>query len=165
MKSKIGEENIDSRKRFTTGSEMLLCLQRAWSSYLRAAIIRGVKSVDVYKTSARIMCFNGAEARATDWPSPAFKPPEPHLRKFVWGVNTIQYIYIYIYEKKIYFSKTWNLKTILQWRRKARREGYTRRSRDGQTRRLDETVNATQQDCATRAQPSSLTSRQRYATE
>ena len=35
--------------------EEVLWLQRAWSSYLRAAVIRGVKSVDVYKTPARII--------------------------------------------------------------------------------------------------------------
>ena len=33
---------------------MLLWLQRAWSSYLRAAVIRAVKRVDVNKTPARI---------------------------------------------------------------------------------------------------------------
>ena len=43
---------------------MLLWLQRAWSSYLRAAVIRRVKSVDVYKTSARIIFCTAAEARA-----------------------------------------------------------------------------------------------------
>ena len=45
---------------------MLLWLQRAWSSYLRAAVIRGVKSVDAYKTSARIILvrrLRGARGR------------------------------------------------------------------------------------------------------
>ena len=42
----------------------VLWLQRAWSSDLRAAVIRDVKNVDVYKTFARnIIC---ASSETTD---------------------------------------------------------------------------------------------------
>ena len=56
---------------------MLLWLQRAWSSYLRAAVIRSVENADVYKTSARISCCTAAEARVTSRPSPALMRQNP----------------------------------------------------------------------------------------
>ncbi len=45
---------------------MLLWLQRAWSSDLRAAVIRGVKNVDVYKMSARIIICASSETTDPD---------------------------------------------------------------------------------------------------
>ena len=33
--------------------------------------LKGVRSVDVYKTNARIILFASAKARAANWPSPA----------------------------------------------------------------------------------------------
>ena len=41
----------------TLCSNMLLWLQRAWSSYFRAAVKREVENVDVYKTFASIVFF------------------------------------------------------------------------------------------------------------
>ena len=51
----------------TAGSKMLLRLQRAWSSYLQ-------KSVDVYKTPARII-FAPPPRRA--WPNDLHLRPKP----------------------------------------------------------------------------------------
>ena len=50
----------------TSGTKMLLWLQRAWSSDLRAAVIRGVKNVDVYKTLARIIICARSEMTDSD---------------------------------------------------------------------------------------------------
>ena len=44
---------------WTSGSKMFLWLQRAWWGDLRAAVIRGFKNIDVYKTPARIIFFAG----------------------------------------------------------------------------------------------------------
>ena len=49
----------------------------------------GVKSVDVYKTSARSIIFTTSEAHAAGWPSPAFNAPEPHSTNTVWEINLI----------------------------------------------------------------------------
>ena len=51
LKNEFGRRFINIRL------EMLLWLQRAWSSYLRAVVIRGFKNVDIYKTSASIILF------------------------------------------------------------------------------------------------------------
>ena len=53
---------------------------------LPAAVISWVKSVDVYKTPARIICFTAAEARAGNGPSSALNAPEPHGTSSVWGM-------------------------------------------------------------------------------
>ena len=58
MKNEFGMRCIN------IGLEKVLWQQRAWSTYLRAAVIRGVKGVDVYKTLARIIFCAAAEARA-----------------------------------------------------------------------------------------------------
>ena len=53
---------------YTSGSKMLLWLERAWAGALRAAALRRVKSVDVYKMSARIVFVRqrrGARGRQT----------------------------------------------------------------------------------------------------
>ena len=50
--------------------------------------IRWVKSVDVYKTSARIIFYNAAEAQAASRLSPAFNAPKPHRASSVWR-NTL----------------------------------------------------------------------------
>ena len=65
---------------YTSGSKMLLWLQRAWSNDLRAAVIRSVKNVDVYKTSARIIICARSETTDPD-------APEPHKASSVWGIN------------------------------------------------------------------------------
>ena len=43
------------------------------------------KSVEVYKTPVRIICFNGAEARTGNGPSTAFNAPESYRASSVWG--------------------------------------------------------------------------------
>ena len=48
---------------------------------------KGVKSVDVYKTFARIICCTTGAARAAKWPSLAFHAPEPHRASSVWGTR------------------------------------------------------------------------------
>ena len=68
----------------TSGLKKVLCLQRAWSTYLPAAVI-------VYKAPARIIFCTAAEARAAKWPPWAFNVPEAHRASSVWGI----YIYIY----------------------------------------------------------------------
>ena len=50
----------------TSGSKTLLWLQRAWSSDLRAAAIRGVENVDVYKTPAKIIICASSETTDPD---------------------------------------------------------------------------------------------------
>ena len=64
MKNEYGNDFIH------IGLEKMLWLQRAWSSYLRAAVISGVKSVDVYKTPARTICFVTTGPLRRDGPQP-----------------------------------------------------------------------------------------------
>ena len=56
---------------------------------------KGVKSVDVYKTFARIFRYNGAEAREGGGPAPALKAPEPHRASSVLGRNPINHFNIF----------------------------------------------------------------------
>ena len=45
----------------------MLWLQRAWWGDNPAAVIRGVKSVDGYKTHAKLIIFVVLEARGLGW--------------------------------------------------------------------------------------------------
>ena len=47
---------------------MLLWLQRVWTTYLPAAVLRGIKNASVYKTCAKLIIFANAEARAVGKP-------------------------------------------------------------------------------------------------
>ena len=51
---------------YTAGSEMLLWLQRVWSSYCRAAVLKVFKNVDVYKTLAIIIICASSETTDPD---------------------------------------------------------------------------------------------------
>ena len=48
------------------GLEQTAVAERAWWGDLRAAVIRGVKSVDVYKTSVKIIISSTSEATDPD---------------------------------------------------------------------------------------------------
>ena len=72
---------------YTSGLKQVMGLKRAWSWDLPAAGIRGVRSVDVYKTSARIFCSPSARrARATDLHQP-FNRQTPIRASSVLGIN------------------------------------------------------------------------------
>ena len=68
-------EKNEFGKRFIDIGVENVAVAAAWSSYLRAAVIRGVKSVDEYKTPARIIF-------SSSWKQPLaaeVAPPRPTL--------------------------------------------------------------------------------------
>ena len=70
-----------------------LLLQRACATDLRAAVIRGFKNVDVYKTHARIIICASSETTKSDivFTSLPPKAPEPHIASYVWGMSNTDY--------------------------------------------------------------------------
>ena len=66
---------------------MLLWLQRAWSSDLRTAVIRGVKNVDVYKTSARIVICASSETTDPDDAFTSLERRQNPIEQALFGEN------------------------------------------------------------------------------
>ena len=86
MKSNILEQNNDSRKRVVNiGLESVaVAVARVTERPPRCSNKRD-KSVDVYKTLARIILFVNNEARSEKILPPPINAPEPHRPSSVWG--------------------------------------------------------------------------------
>ena len=63
-------------------------LRREGSTDLPAAVKRSAENVDVYKTSARIICFVALEARWLGAGSIALKSARTLIASYVWGIYT-----------------------------------------------------------------------------